>query len=510
MRSMGETRALRAHQGGMVLIAVLGAAVLLALVGGTTLWLLKAHLRQVGDQRKDFQALHAAEAGIVFFQNRLNSYNLCHPWLTHVDSVGITKLMGDVTIRLPSPYGEARGFRITNAQLLPNHFPPRVRFESVGGAILPDGKVDLAHGRPVICEMRMRTMADFIRFTETSTMAYGAGAVLEGRVYSGEDLIVNGNIDFQRKVTYARDLVFDGPDSAAVVFREGHERTSNPYTLNHVHVYDAEPRETCGGGLPYTYEAAARGTLPYEGRGVAYSGAAKVLVLPLEQVGISWGRVNVRVYALDTTRADLLGALVHAEAVPLPEFNGVVYLDAEVWVRGTLQARSLTVAATDDIVAARDVRCNGNETGKDRRVTLGLIAQDKFFVWGQSPTRTTVEAAIMAEDDSLYAYGSYEDVAGISWCALGSTDSVSSTHPGVDASGAPADWAVPSNWILTMRGSIITRRGGSAGPWVGTPGRVRNYSFDTDNTYSPPPKFPIMRAKLPGVAMWEVTGWKEK
>ena len=74
--------------------------------------MLQGNMRQAGAQRRDFQALHAAEAGVAFIQNRLNRLVLCNPWFTYNDSLAVMTMLRDTVIPLPNQYGESAGFRV--------------------------------------------------------------------------------------------------------------------------------------------------------------------------------------------------------------------------------------------------------------------------------------------------------------------------------------------------------------------------------------------------------------
>ena len=63
--------------------------------------------------------------------------------------------------------------------------------------------------------------------------------------------------------------------------------------------------------------------------------------------------------------------------------------------------------------------------------------------------------------------------------------------------------------MLNITGPIITKYGGSAGPWVnGTvlsnaDGRTRRYNYDLDITEYPPPCFPVP------LNLWKDVSWTE-
>jgi hypothetical protein len=501
------------NQRGSVLPVVLGIATLLLIVASITLYRVKAGMRQSGTQRISIQALHSGEAGVAFVQNRLNNLVMCNPWFTREDSLNVVNSLRDTLVTLPSIYGKNRAFRVNRIEFVPQARPIRLRFTSEGGAY-----DSATHGlasqnrRAVRVTLRMRTLADFARFSEGGTVSYGADANVRGRVHSGGTIALNGDpITFHKLVTYATSLTIgSGVNAAAITFRQGHERNStNPMSLNHIHISTAETRPACGSSTAKTYQELAQGTVSNEGRGFSYTGASPTSVMiPLDSVTVSGGYVRMRWYNFDSTKTNLLGARIRVDSVAQAQFNGVIYANADVLVRGNLRGLSLTIAGTDDIIAVGNIQCLGNETiVPDNRVTLGLISQDKFFIWGKTPTRTTVEAVIVAENDAISAKGGFETSTS-NWEALGTTTS----HPGIDSLGNASSNALARNWQLRMVGGIITEGGGSAGPWtnISAPGVItRVYDFDNDMLYSPPPKFLLVRAQSSGLSLWEVADWAE-
>lgn len=500
-------------QRGSVLPVVLGIGILLVTIASVTLYQVKSGLSQSGSQRTSFQALHAGEAGVAFVQNRLNNLVMCNPWFTREDSLNVVNSLHDTVIALPSIYGKKRAFRVSQIEFVPQARPIRLRFTAEGGAY-DSAQNRLADGnrRAVRVTLRMRTLADFARFAEGGTVSYGADANIRGRVHSGGTIALNGDpITFHKLVTYATSLTIgSGVNASAITFRQGHQRnSSNPMSLNHIHISTAESRPACGSSTAKTYQELAQGLVAQEGRGFAYTSSSPTSVMiPLDSITVSGGFVRMRWYNFDSTKTHLLGARIRVDSVPQSQFNGVIYANADVMVRGTLRGVSLTIAGTDDMIVVGNVFCLGNETiAPDNRVTLGLISQDKFFIWGKTPTRTTVEAVIVTENDAISAKGGFESST-TNWEALGTTTS----HPGVDSLGNASSNTLARNWQLRMVGGIISEGGGSAGPWtnISAPGVVtRVYDFDTDMLYSPPPKFLLVRAQSSGLPLWEVADWSE-
>jgi hypothetical protein len=501
-------------EAGSALLVVVSIAAVLLLLGATTLYRVKTGLKQSGTQRASFQSLHAGEAGIAFVQNRLNALTMCNPWFTRDDSLAVVGIMHDTVVPMLNIYGAKRAFKVNHIQFIPQARPIRMSFISEGGIYdSVSGQLKAGGHRAVKVTLRMRTLADFARFTEGGTISYGSDANIKGRVHSGGNVTLTGpNITFNKLVTYVTTLsISSGVSPSTIVFRQGHEQNAtNPMSLNHIHISTSETRPQCGSSLARTYQELAQGTVPNEGQGFAYTGSSPSTVLiPLDSVIISGSKVRMPWYNFDSTRANLIGTRIRTDSVALATFNGVVYADADVMVMGRLRGVSLSIASTDDILAVGNITCLGNETRvSDNRVTLGLISQDKFLVWGKTPTHTTIEAVIVAEGDAAASKGGFNGTYS-NWEALGT----STSHPGTDSLGNAASNAVAANWQLRMVGGIITQAGGSAGPWasISAPAGVvtRVYDFDNDMLYSPPPKFLLVRAQSSGLPLWEVADWEE-
>jgi hypothetical protein len=497
-------------QKGMVLFVVLMIGIVIVIIAAVTSWTLKNNLQAAGKQRKDFQSLHAAEAGIKYFQNQLNALNFCQPWFGYDDSVAVARMLKSVTITLPSPYDSPRGFRIQNAAILPNIRPFGIRFESVGGNILPDGSLDLNHGRPIVCDIYMRTPAEFSLFNETGDVSVGATTTIQGRFFAGKDLYVASGAIFEKLVSLVGTLFTSG-DPANISFKKGRENVAgNPYNLDNIHISMADPRSLCSGSLPRTYEELAKGTVPNEGIGFAYSGPKEKILVNLDEVTLTSGVVQVNLYEFDSTRSDGKGALAMRRNVAQAQFNGTLFVNGDVFLKGSLSGVSLTVVSTDDIFATDNILCSGTVAGSDAPITLGIIAQSKFVIWSQSPSRQTIEASIIVEDDSLVELGLPNPFGG-SWGPIGSFIS----HRGVDANGNPAPISDPANWVFNLRGGILSKAGGgfptpgdSTKGWP--PGNTRKYAFDPDNVFNPPPHFPMLNSATPGLSRWDISGWQEK
>ncbi len=116
------------------------------------------------------------------------------------------------------------------------------------------------------------------------------------------------------------------------------------------------------------------------------------------------------------------------------------------------------------------------EASEGEPANVGLVANDQFLISAYTKRQLTIDAAILTLDD---------DSAG--WIASGTWDS----HPnGFDT----------NLWELTINGPIITKIGGSAGPWSSYGSRY--YRYDMDMIEHAPPAFPVP------ADWWKLAYWK--
>ncbi len=148
---------------------------------------------------------------------------------------------------------------------------------------------------------------------------------------------------------------------------------------------------------------------------------------------------------------------------PLPD-NGVIFVENNVWIKGTINTRKVTIAAADlTSGGSKDIYIEDNllYTNTNGSDILGLVAQNDIEVVYNSPDFLTVDAALLAQTGRvgrLY----YTSLVG------------SADHRNT----------------ITVYGAIASnQRYGFA--WTdGTGYTNRNLIYDNDLLYYPPPYFP--------------------
>lgn len=171
-----------------------------------------------------------------------------------------------------------------------------------------------------------------------------------------------------------------------------------------------------------------------------------------------------------------------------PSFKGVIFVDGDVAVSGTLRGR-VTVAATGNIVIADDLVYATDPSVGDCADILGLYAGNDVVV-----ANTPINAPWQRGNGN--AYFSYDDT----------TDEIihafvlalnQFTVEGYDAGSTKDQPCETRNWgrgCLYLTGGIIQRSRGPVGTILqngnGGTGYLKRYSYDKCGVSAPPPYFP--------------------
>ncbi|MGQ9730358.1 MAG: hypothetical protein ACUVX8_03720, partial [Candidatus Zipacnadales bacterium] len=143
-------------------------------------------------------------------------------------------------------------------------------------------------------------------------------------------------------------------------------------------------------------------------------------------------------------------------------------------------------------------------------VNVGLIAKDYLYLSATTPRILTIDAALFARDanwrpidysDSSDRDNSHSPCYGV-WDLDQDGQIERPNEDGYDEANCDQN-----TWTLNINGPIITKNGGSAGPWSyygdsqnkGT----RHYNYDDDIVYYQPPCFPVILSR------WAVAYWRE-
>jgi Tfp pilus assembly protein PilX len=146
--------------------------------------------------------------------------------------------------------------------------------------------------------------------------------------------------------------------------------------------------------------------------------------------------------------------------------NGIIYVEDNTWVEGTVKGRAMVAAALlpYNSATAPNIMVQNNViyAARDGANTLGLLAQGNFLIGYTAPDSLEIDAAIIAQNGSAEIY----------------------------------NWANNINTLISIFGSTA-----SFGQWTwsyvdGSGHTVSGYTntsttYDSNLLYSPPPSFPL-------------------
>jgi len=173
------------------------------------------------------------------------------------------------------------------------------------------------------------TFLRFSRFVQNGNLSYASYAVLSGDVWAGNNLNLNGY-----PVTFLRNVSIGGVinNYSNGIFYGSVTQSAAPIDLQ------------TSVDLTY-YKNLAQGNYPGKGTGI-YLGSSSTL---------------------DFSLFDFSGSVPEYDGSNLTsDFNGVVYVEGDAYVKGTLEGGSITVIASDDIVIKDHVRTGNTAAGWTR------------------------------------------------------------------------------------------------------------------------------------------------
>jgi len=182
--------------------------------------------------------------------------------------------------------------------------------------------------RGIEMEYQRDTFLRFSRFVQSSSsnLSYSAYAVLSGDVWVGNNLNLDGY-----PVTFLRDVSVGG--------------VINNYTNGIFYgevIQDADPIDLESAVDLTYYTNLAQGNIPGKGTGIYKSSSSTI----------------------DLGLFDFSGPVPKYDGSSLTaDFNGVVYVNGDAYVKGTLEGGSITVIASDDVVVTDHVRTSNMATG---------------------------------------------------------------------------------------------------------------------------------------------------
>ena len=164
--------------------------------------------------------------------------------------------------------------------------------------------------------------------------------------------------------------------------------------------------------------------------------------------------------------------------------NGLIFVEDNVWVEGTINTARVTVGSgkfPDNASTRTNIIINNdlNYTNFDGTDTIGLIAQNNVTVGMVSDTNLVIDAALIAQNGRVGRF--YYAAGGVSSCSPYDTRS-----------------------SITLYGMIATNIRYGFAYTDGTGYTTRNINYDANLLYAPPPSFPLSGNQ------YQILSWEEK
>lgn len=404
-------------------------------------------------------------------------------------------------------------------------------YQANGYAIVSEGSFLGAHRR-VKVEIVHDSFLKFARFVAVNNLSYACNALLTGDVYTGGDLNIPCGCSAGQNATFLEGVyaVDDIPNAGCGDFHRGYVTDADEIDLENAFDWSDTRDKAQGVGAENDCEGRGEvgiylnlgGTDPL---GLGGQAAPFTNVLDFSRFDF----MNETVVAGDTVITYNGAAVINpvtGSELRTDEFNGIIFFDGNAEVRGRVDGvsgRNLTVFATSDVYVKHNVVTGHNgfdeitrlPNGSGDPVNVGLVAEDQVIIATGTPRVLQVDAALFSRTNNWSASGGTStgdhpvatgpldlDLDGI----IGETPFNNDPVPGA---GWNENSITSATWVLNITGPIITKYGGSAGPWVnsgvlaGASGNTRRYNYDLDITEYPPPCFPVP------LNLWKDVSWTE-
>ena len=279
--------------------------------------------------------------------------------------------------------------------------------------------------------VRPSSLADYYRVVN-GDVGWGTGAITNGKIYA------NGNVDHDGTAT--ANIYAEGQINGSVVLNNGAQRydvDTNPNIRSQI----KNPIDFTNFLTSFTdiERASQIGGIYLDDAGtdawrLTFNSSGTVTIQSCDQTG-------------GNDVADVLPTCTSFSSPVVPA-NGAIYAVQDAIIQGNVKGR-VTVASNDDIVVANNIFLV--TPGQD---VLGLVAKNFVYVAAYTPDPLTWSAGVIAQTGT--------------WRAR--------------------DWTGTNKSLMTFRGMAATDDGGSfAGMFD-----VRDYGYDANFEWLPPPWFPVV------------------
>ena len=366
---------LKDDSGYAMLISVVLSTVMLAL-GASVMMIASHELKQADRWQKSNEAYFLARAGISEAVYRLKD---------DYENMTVDGYQGDNTKDLePSNTKPNRTFSFTLEPVDPDaiHF---IGSQFMTGAFRVEsvGRIDQENQKFYGIKARIErdTFLRYSRFVQQGNLSYAANAELMADVYVGGDLNLNGApVTFWGDVAVGRNI----NHQSRGIFHGDITGTGSGVDL--VRSVD----------IGY-YRDLAKGNIADEGLGLYFSGTASIDLSLFDFSGpiVKYNGTEMR---------NINGT--SGAYVTTADFNGIIFTENDVSIKGVLDGRSLTFVSGDDIVAKGNIRTG---TTQDAVYTNGPTSFNTSS--SSSQTKTININSIMSENTKALEF----EISGSKW-----------------------------------------------------------------------------------------------
>lgn len=183
------------------------------------------------------------------------------------------------------------------------------------------------------------TFLRFARFVEKTDLTFDSNSAIDGDVLAGEDLNLDGYA-----VVFEDDVAVGGVinNDYNGIFLGGISQDDTPLNL----------QMSVSTGY---YKNLALGNIPDRGTGIYQENSSTI----------------------DFSRFDFSGALPLYNGVELPsDFNGLIYVEGDAYIKGTMEGHPLTVVASDDIIVTDHVRAGNTKKDYTQTENINFNSQE--------------------------------------------------------------------------------------------------------------------------------------
>ncbi len=444
-------RLARREEGFALAIVVLLTSVL-AILSVTLMTLATSETQRSSQNNRRESAFQAAEAGVEDYiakmvDDRLYYLHQVHPGeATRLDSGGGSVAAGQVWnlgLNWTYPNGSDAWRQLPNGYEYSLQITPASLADPTIRIVSTGRRTGTVNETRVVeTKIRPSSLADFYRVVD-GNVGWGSGATTNGKIYA------NGNIDHDG--TAAANMYAEGNITGSYTLTNG----AQAYNSSTIRSQIKNPINFANFVTSFVdVKSAAQSNSPSMHFNNVTKAAWKIV---FNSNGTFTVQPCTKTSGLDV--ADTAPTCTSGSTYPVPA-NGAIYTDQTALVSGTVNGR-VTVASTVDIVIGGDISVASSSDD-----VLGLAATTDVVIAKWVPSNLSWQCSVLAQTGTWKTY----------------------TQNG-------------SHNTMYFRGSSATKNGGSM-----TMFNTRDYGYQQDLQYLPPPWFPTVEDAYTVVLFRELPG----